>query len=123
MSKFAVGKFSSNNDLEHNPPKSTTPPDRSMFRIGDALLETAIAVTCVRVGHASTEQEYDKAFAELEELRSQREFTHVAFCAEAIRANLRASIDNQIQDRLHERMDAERSCSGKTLQEFLSGQK
>jgi hypothetical protein len=73
MSNFAVGKFSSNNDLERNPPKSTTHPDRSMFRIGDALLETAIAVTCVRVGHANTEQEHDHAFAELEELRAQRE--------------------------------------------------
>jgi hypothetical protein len=110
MSNFAVGKFSSDNDLERNPPKSTTHPDRSMFRLGDALLETAIAVTCVRVGHANTEQEYDAAFAELEERRSQREFTHVAFSAEDIRANLRASIDNQIQDLLHERMDAERSC-------------
>jgi hypothetical protein len=75
MSNFSVGKFSSNNELGHNPPKSTTPPDRSMFRIGDALLETAIAVTCVRVGHAHTEQEYDQAFTELEDLRSQREYS------------------------------------------------
>jgi hypothetical protein len=97
-----------------------------MFRIGDALLETAIAVTCVRVGHAHTEQEYDQAFSELEDLRSQREystFVTLGQIAELTRAQLRASIDNQIQDHLHERMDAERSCGGVTLDEFLLGQK
>jgi hypothetical protein len=35
----------------------------------------------------------------------------------------RADLDNQIQDHLHERMDAERSCGGASLDEFLSGQK
>jgi hypothetical protein len=126
MSNSAVGKFSADNDLEHNPPESTTPPDRSVFRIGDALLETAIAVTCVRVGHAHTEHEYDQAFTELEDLRSQREystFAPLSQLVEVTRAQLRASIDNQIQDHLHERMDAERSCGGVTLDEFLLGQK
>jgi hypothetical protein len=123
MSNSGVGFSSSNNGLGCTQPTTHTHGDRSLFRLGDALLETAISVTCVRVGHANTEQEYDSAFAELEERRSQREFTHVAFSAEDIRANLRASIDNQIQDLLHERMDAERSCGGASLDEFLSGQK
>jgi hypothetical protein len=61
--------------LDRTQPETPTHEDRSMFRIGDALLETAIAVTCVRVGHAHTEQEYDQAFTELEDLRSQREYS------------------------------------------------
>jgi hypothetical protein len=43
-----------------------------LFRLGDALLETAISVTCVRIGHARNEQEHEQAFAELEDLRTQR---------------------------------------------------
>jgi hypothetical protein len=43
-----------------------------LFRLGDALLETAIAVTCVRIGHARNEFEHEQAFAALEDLRSQR---------------------------------------------------
>lgn len=73
MSKSAVGSSCANNQLGDSQPKTQTHEDRSVFRIGDALLETAISVTCVRVGHANTEQEHDKAFAELEELRAQRE--------------------------------------------------
>jgi hypothetical protein len=72
MSNSGVGIFRPNNDLACNPAKSTTHEDRSLFRLGDALLETAIAVTCVRVGHARNEFEHEQAFAELEDLRSQR---------------------------------------------------
>lgn len=107
MNYLQVGKSSSSNDLDCNPAKSRTSPDRSEFRIGDALLETAIAVTAVRVGHARTEEEYDEAFAELEDLRSQRERSAWA-TAEAARAQLRVDIDNRIQDHLHQQMDAER---------------
>jgi hypothetical protein len=73
MSKTFVGISSSNNGLGYTQPTTQTRIDRSEFRIGDVLLETAIAVTCVRVGHAHNEHEHDDAFAELEELRAQRE--------------------------------------------------
>jgi hypothetical protein len=73
MSIFGVGILTPNNDLARDPAKSITHDDRSLFRLGDALLETAIAVTCVRVGHARNEEEHDQAFADLEILRSQRE--------------------------------------------------
>ena len=73
MSKSVVGNSFSNNGLGHNPPEGLTPLDRSLFRVGDALLETAIAVTSVRVAHADCEQEHDAAFAELQDRWSQRE--------------------------------------------------
>jgi hypothetical protein len=126
MSNFAVGNFRPNNELARNPPKSATPPDRSLFRLGDALLETAIAVTCVRIGHARNEQEHEQAFADLESLRSQREsrgFVSSAAIAHGVRAQLRACIDNQIQDVMHEQMDAERSSGGQRLDEFLGSQR
>jgi hypothetical protein len=97
-----------------------------LFRLGDALLETAIAVTCVRIGHARNEQEHEQAFADLESLRSQREsrgFVSSAAIAHGVRAQLRACIDNQIQDVMHEQMDAERSSGGQRLDEFLGSQR
>jgi hypothetical protein len=126
MSNLDVGFFTSNNDLACNPAKSITHEDRSLFRLGDALLETAIAVTCVRVGHARNEFEHDQAFADLESLRSQREsrgFVSSAAIAHGVRAQLRACIDNQIQDVMHEQMDAERSSGGQRLDEFLGSQR
>jgi hypothetical protein len=73
MKNLQVGNSCSVKHLECNPPKSITSSDRSLFRVGDALLETAIAVTSVRIGHAKTEQEHEQAFADLEDLRAQRE--------------------------------------------------
>jgi hypothetical protein len=72
MNYLKAGNSCSVKDLDCNPAKSRTQINRSEFRIGDVLLETAIAVTCVRVGHAHNEHEHDDAFAELEDLRSQR---------------------------------------------------
>jgi hypothetical protein len=72
MSNSAVGNFRPNKGLAHSTPESITHGDRSLFRLGDALLETAIAVTCVRIGHARNEFEHEQAFAELEDLRTQR---------------------------------------------------
>lgn len=74
MSKSGVGFSSADNGLGHTQPVTHTHGDRSLFRLGDALLETAISVTCVRIGHARSEQEHDLAFAALEDLRSQREW-------------------------------------------------
>lgn len=37
-----------------------------------------------------------------------------------VEAQLRADRDNRIQDLLHERIDADRSSAGKTLEEFLT---
>jgi hypothetical protein len=107
MNSLQTGNSCSVNDLDCNPAKSITSLNRSEFRLGDALLETAIAVSCVRVGHAHNEHEHDEAFAELEDLRSQRERSAWA-TAEAARAQLRVDIDNRIQDHLHQQMDAER---------------
>jgi hypothetical protein len=120
MSNSGVGIFSPNKDLACNPPESITHHDRSLFRLGDALLETAISVTCVRIGHARNEFEHEQAFADLESLRSQRESRGYVPRSD-VRAQIRASIDNQIQDLLHEQMDAERSSGGQTLDEFLVG--
>lgn len=106
MKNFQTGNSCPVNDLACDPAKSRTLPDRSLFRVGDALLESAIAVSCVRVGHARTESEYDEAWAELESLRSQRESAWAT--AEQARAQLRVDIDNRIQDLLHQQMDAER---------------
>jgi hypothetical protein len=122
MSNSAVGNFRPNKGLAHSTPESITHGDRSLFRLGDALLETAIAVTCVRIGHARNEHEHDDAFAELEDLRSQRERSAWA-TAEAARAQLRVDIDNRIQDHLHQQMDAERDSGGKSLAEYFAGQK
>lgn len=96
------------NELDCNPAESIMRPDRSLFRVGDALLEAAISVTAVRVAHADTEQELDEAFAELIERRNQREYSSAWATAEAARAQLRVDIDNRIQDLLHQQMDAER---------------
>jgi hypothetical protein len=126
MSNSGVGFSSSDNGLGHTQPITHTHEDRSLFRLGDALLETAIAVTCVRVGHARNEFEHEQAFAELESLRSQREsrgFVSSAAIAHGVRAQLRACIDNQIQDVMHEQMDAERSSGGQRLDEFLGSQR
>jgi hypothetical protein len=120
MSNSGVGFSSSNNGLGCTQPTTHTHGDRSLFRLGDALLETAISVTCVRIGHARNEQEHEQAFAELESLRSQRESRGYVPRSD-VRAQIRASIDNQIQDLLHEQMDAERSSGGQTLDEFLVG--
>jgi hypothetical protein len=126
MSNSGVGFSSSDNELGCTQPATHTHEDRSLFRLGDALLETAIAVTCVRVGHARNEFEHDQAFAELESLRSQREcrggITRAAIVHDS-NAQIRACIDNQIQDCLHEQMDAERACGGQTLDELLAGSK
>jgi hypothetical protein len=50
------------------------------------------------------------------------EFQPLAFTAAEIQANLRARIDNQIQDKLHDQMDAQRVHGGQTLEQFLDGQ-
>jgi hypothetical protein len=122
MSNSGVGFSSSDKELRHTQPVTYTHEDRSLFRLGDALLETAISVTCVRVGHARNEFEHDQAFAELESLRSQREcrggITRAAIVHDS-NAQIRACIDNQIQDCLHEQMDAERVCGGQRLDEYL----
>jgi hypothetical protein len=72
MKNLQAGNSCLANDLACNPPESITHHDRSLFRLGDALLETAISVTCVRIGHARNEFEHEQAFAELEDLRTQR---------------------------------------------------
>jgi hypothetical protein len=120
MSNTAVGISNSNSGLGCTQPKTQTRADRSEFRLGDVLLETAISVTAVRVAHAHNEQEHEDAFAELQDRWSQRECWATA---EAARAQLRVDIDNRIQDHLHQQMDAERESGGKTLDQFLAGQK
>lgn len=122
MKSVRVGVSPSSQTAGCNQPKSVTHAPCSEFRIGDVLLETAIAVSCVRVGHAHNEHEHDDAFAELEDLRSQRERSAWA-TAEAARAQLRVDIDNRIQDHLHQQMDAERDSGGKSLAEYFAGQK
>jgi hypothetical protein len=72
MSAEQVGNSCSDKGLAHTQPRTHTHEDRSLFRLGDALLETAISVTCVRIGHARNEFEHEQAFAELEDLRTQR---------------------------------------------------
>jgi hypothetical protein len=72
MSNVGVGFSSSEKGLGNTQPLTHTHEDRSLFRLGDALLETAISVTCVRIGHARNELEHEQAFAELEDLRTQR---------------------------------------------------
>jgi hypothetical protein len=126
MSAVEVGNSSSDNGLGRTQPITDTHGDRSMFRLGDALLETAIAVTCARVGHAHTDEERDQAFQELENLRSQRECRGLmsrAGLTHTVQSQLCTSIDNQIQDCLHEQLDAERACGGQTLDEFLAVRK
>lgn len=46
----------------------------------------------------------------------------VGLSADEIGKNLDARIDNQIQDALHERLDAERQACRLSLDEFLAGQ-
>jgi hypothetical protein len=69
---IAALKSPTNEAKSCNLAKAATHEDRSLFRLGDALLETAISVTCVRIGHARNEFEHEQAFAELEDLRTQR---------------------------------------------------
>ena len=48
------------------------PKFRSVFRAGDALLESAIAVTSVEVRHARNQAEHEEAMQRLTDLQAQR---------------------------------------------------
>lgn len=70
-----VGFFSAENSVANTPPKSLTPECGSgsgLFRVGDALLDAAIAVTEAHVRTAANEADHDFAMAELAKLRAQR---------------------------------------------------
>lgn len=65
-------RFYLGNQEDCTPPSTNTRCFSSRFRIGEALLEAAIAVAATRLGHADTHEEREAAWQELRSLHHQR---------------------------------------------------
>lgn len=76
------------------------------------LLDTAIHIAHVSVRRARNLRDHDEAMTFLMDLIAQREPVRVC-----------TSRDNQIQDLMHEALDAQRVHGGQSLEQFLGGQR
>lgn len=110
-----VGAFCTSNHGVNTPPKGQTHDQSSKFprSIAHVLLDTAISVAEAGVRLARNQKEHDEAMYQLRELHKQRTCAHL---------NDRIHLDNLIQDRLHEQLDAQRTSGGVTLDAYLAGQ-
>lgn len=106
----AALEISTKNPVTCTLPTTHTSGQSSKFqwvRMSSVLIETAITVAEVSVRRARNQSEYEAAVEQLNDLRRQ--------------VVSPVDRDNEIQDRLHERMDAQRSHGGETLEQFLAG--